>query len=182
MIRKLILALTIAAMCVFVLSFQTESVKAEPTTIGEWTTDGRIELCVHSFDTAPSIDYYPYEPETVGYVFAWVDLSLKNVGIEEVSTNTLYAYLKDTENYFYEREGVLSPKAFRLIDLPPGETIRGEIYWEVPSEAIIDEFIWHNHQSYISIIIPEFPDALLVPLFMIATLLAVILYRRRHSV
>lgn len=123
-----------------------------------------------------------YEPETVGYVFAWVDLSLKNVGTEEVSTNTLYAYLKDTENYFYKREGVLSPKAFRLIDLPPGETIRGEIYWEVPSEAIIDEFIWHNHRSYISIIIPEFPDALLMPLFMIATLLAVILYRRKRTV
>jgi hypothetical protein len=29
-------------------------------------------------------------------------------------------------------------------------------------------------------IVPEFPSALILPLFMIATLLAVIVYRKRH--
>jgi len=147
--------LTLLLTGVLIFSFSLQPVEAELPGVGEWTSDGRIELCVHSFDSAPSIHYYPYEPEIAGYIFAWVDLSLKNVGIEKVSTNLLYAYLKDTENYLYEGVIVLSPKEWQLIDLPPGETLRGEIYFEVPAEAIIDEFLWIDYQSYIGIVILE---------------------------
>jgi len=37
----------------------------------------------------------------------------------------------------------------------------------------------HGH-SYVYHVIPEFPSALILPLFMIATLLAVMAYRRRR--
>ena len=39
----------------------------------------------------------------------------------------------------------------------------------------------YNHSTQEVMIIPEFPSFLILPLFMIATLLAVILYRRKHS-
>jgi len=156
-----------------------QPVSAEPAGIGEWVSDSRISLCVHSFGSAQSISYYPYNPDTAGYVFAWVDVSLKNVGGEEVTTNPLYAFLRDADNYMYEGGNVLSPKQLQLIDLPPGETVRGEIYFEVPAQAVITKFQWIDHHSFISVIIPEFPSFLILPLFMIATLLAVIVYRRR---
>ena len=59
------------------------------------------------------------------------------MGNEGVNTNSLYAYLKDNQNYMYEREAVMSPKAWRFLDLPPGETLRGEIYFEIPPDATI---------------------------------------------
>jgi len=162
------------------LAFKIQPAKAEPDGIGEWISDGRIELCVHSFDTSPSIDYYPYTPAS-GCIFAWVDLSIKNVDTEEVGINQLYAYLKDTDNYVYARFSTLSPKRLALVDLPPEETIRGEIYFEVPTEAVIAEFLWNDFKSNISVVIPEFPSFLILPLFMIVTLLVVIVYKTKHS-
>jgi len=158
-----------------------QPVSAEPAGIGEWVSDSRISLCVHSFSSAQSISYYPYTPDTAEYVFAWVDVSLKNVGGEEVSTNSLYAFLRDADDYIYERIIVPSPKQWQLIDLPPGETVRGEIYFEVPAQAVITKFQWIDYQSFISIIIPEFPSFLILPLFMTLTLLTVIICKRRHT-
>jgi parallel beta-helix repeat protein len=42
-------------------------------------------------------------------------------------------------------------------------------------------YFTYNHSTQEVIIIPEFPSFLILPLFMIATLLAVIIYRRKHS-
>jgi parallel beta-helix repeat protein len=42
-------------------------------------------------------------------------------------------------------------------------------------------YFTYNHSTQEVIIIPEFPSFLILPLFMIATLLAVIVYRRKHS-
>jgi len=39
----------------------------------------------------------------------------------------------------------------------------------------------YNHSTQEVIVIPEFPSFLILPLFMIATLLAVLVYRRKHS-
>jgi hypothetical protein len=41
-------------------------------------------------------------------------------------------------------------------------------------------YFTYNHSTQEVIIIPEFPSFLVLPLFMIATLLAVIVYRRKH--
>lgn len=181
MSKKLGLAMPwVAILIILTLAHNVHPVNAEPVGIGEWASDGRIALCVHSFNSSPSLSFYPYTPKTAGYVFAWVDLSLKNVGTKKVSTNSLYAYLRDTDNYFYEYVYTDSPKKWQLIDLPPGETFRGEIYWEVPPEAIIDRFVWTDPWSYITVIIPEFPSFLILSLFMIATLLAVMVYKRKH--
>jgi hypothetical protein len=42
-------------------------------------------------------------------------------------------------------------------------------------------YFTYNHSTQEVIIIPEFPSFIILPLFMIATLLAVIIYRRKHS-
>jgi hypothetical protein len=39
----------------------------------------------------------------------------------------------------------------------------------------------NNGEHYVYVVIPEFPSFLILPLFMITTLLAVITYRRKHS-
>jgi len=41
-------------------------------------------------------------------------------------------------------------------------------------------YFTYNHSTQEVIIIPEFPSLIILPLFMIATLLAVIVYRRKH--
>ena len=43
-------------------------------------------------------------------------------------------------------------------------------------------YFTYNHSTKEVVIIPEFPSFLILPLFMIATLLATIVYRRKHSV
>jgi len=42
-------------------------------------------------------------------------------------------------------------------------------------------YFTYNHSTHEVVIVPEFPSSLLLPLFMIVTLLAVIIYRRKHS-
>ena len=47
-------------------------------------------------------------------------------------------------------------------------------------------YFTYNHSTKIveiqgTQVIPEFPSFLILPLFMIATLLAVVVYRRKHS-
>jgi hypothetical protein len=100
------------------------------------------------------------------------------LGTRSISTNPFFAYLKDSENYLYQPESVLSPKELPLIDLAPGDTLRGEIYWEIPEEAIISEFIWQDFQSDIHIIIPEFPTLLVLPLIVIITSMMLVIWRR----
>jgi len=165
---------------VLALAFNIQPVKAEGIIIGEWFTDGRIALCIHSFETAPTIDYYPYKPDTSGYIWAWVDLSLENVGTKEISTNSLYAYLKDNQNYMYRGRSVANaPKNFKLLDLPPGETLRGEIYFEVPQDAIIVAFVWYDYKSYI--VIPEFSSITILLLLMLTTLIAIIFVKKERK-
>jgi hypothetical protein len=176
------LALTSAVISMLTLAYSIQLTNAMLPEVEESSTDGRIEIWFHSLTTAQSLPFYPHTPETVGYIFAWVDLSIKNVGSEDVHINWNYAYLKDSENYQYRGTHADSPKEFPLMDLPSGETIRGEFYFEVPSEATIEKFIWSDLRSYVSIVIPEFSSILILTLFMITALLAVIVYRRKHSV
>ena len=72
--------------------------------------------------------------------------------------------------------------------------MEGYIEWEVPLSSIGNpekiRLAFYTYDLYLeeivnsisgdNIIIPEFPSFLILPLFMIATLLAVIVYRRKH--
>ncbi len=175
------LALASAVITMLTLAYSIQLTNAKLPEVEELTADDRIEIWFHSLNTAQSLPFYPHTPETVGYIFAWVDISLKNVGQQDISTNSLYAYLKDSNNYLYEAIYVDSPKEFPLLKLPSGETLRGELYFEVPSGAIIEKFVWDDHSSHVSVSIPEFSSLITMPLFMIATLLAILVYKKKHS-
>jgi len=135
-----------------ILILGNQEIAAEQSRIIGTNSDSRLELRIYSFDTAASIDYYPYTPDTSGYIWAWVYFSIKNIGTEEVSTNVFFAYLKDSNDYQYEaRITVDSPLELELVDMPPGETQQGLIYWEIPPDAEITSFIWSDYVSYITI-------------------------------
>lgn len=57
-----------------------------------------------------------------------------------------------------------------VVDLPTNATIR--------AHCIIDGY---SLSLYGPILVPEFPSMLILPLFMIAALLAVVVYRRKHK-
>ena len=120
-------------------------------------SDSRLQIEVHSFGNVSSVAYYPYTPDNAGYIWAWVDVSLTNIGFEEVSTNSLYAYLKDSLNYLYGTEYTSSPLYLQLLDLPVNQTIRGELYFEIPSDAEIASFLWSDYNSNIQIPQPPTP-------------------------
>jgi hypothetical protein len=150
--------------------------------VEEMSTDGRIEIVFHSINFSQSLPFYPHTPETVGYVFAWVDITIKNVGQQNIQINWNYAYLKDSNNYLYQGKYADSPRQFQLIGLPPGETIRGEFYFEVPAGATIEKFIWSDFSSYVSVVVPEFSSMLVLTPFMAAAVLAIVVYRKKHFI
>ena len=174
-----ILMLTLLLIGILTLAFGIKPVKGNGIPIGEWFSDDRIAICIHSFQTASRIDYFPYEPDTPGYIWAWVDISIKNVGTEEISTNTLYAHLKDSQGYVYERTRTTDPKHLKLMDLPPGGTIRGTVYFEIPPDATIVAFIWYNYDSYIEI--PEFSSLMVLSLIIMIVSIATVIARKKYN-
>ena len=75
------------------------------------------------------------KPEA-GNRFVGVDVTLRNVGSEEFSTNSLYFYLRGSDGRDYQIDfvGVPEPR-LSLRDLPPGEDTRGWITFELPSNV-----------------------------------------------
>lgn len=140
---------------IITLTLITEQVTASSPIVGS-NSDSRLELQVYSFETNATIDYYPYTPDTEGYIWAWIDFSIKNVDAEKASTNVLFAYLKDANNYQYRaRPTANAPLQLKLVDLQLGEAQRGLIYWEIPSDAEIASFIWSDYASNIAIPAPS---------------------------
>jgi hypothetical protein len=175
------IALVTLVLSMVTSAFTIQLAKATLLDVESTSIDGRIEITFHSIDTAQSIPFYPHTPETVGYIFAWVDLTIENIGQQDISINWNFAYLKDSNNYLYKGTHVDSPQEFPLVDLPPGETQRGKFYFEVPSGAVIEEFVWDDYSNHVIVLIPEFSTFLFLSLSIIAPLLAVIVYKRTRS-
>jgi hypothetical protein len=186
--KKTTLSTITLLILIIVFTLSVKQVIAESPIIGK-NSDGTVEIQIHSFDTATSLD--SYTPSIVGYIFTWVDLSIKNIGTQEVSTNQIHAYLKDSQNYQYTSRIVGGSRCITVVHLSPGEALRGEIYWEIPSDAEITSFIWDDDPIYITIPapspkptespdIPEFPLTVGVMLVVTAvTVLALVLKRKR---
>jgi hypothetical protein len=80
---------------------------------------------MYSFNTNTTIPYYPYTPSHSGYIWAWVDISFKNIGStgSTVDTNALFASIKDNQNYAYTGEPVANdPQDIKLQYLTSGNT------------------------------------------------------------
>lgn len=71
-----------------------------------------------------------------GYIFFVVDLTLTNTTKDDLSSNPLYFYVVTDASYSYDcsLEASLNlPKDLKLTYLKPGEKIRGEVAFEVPT-------------------------------------------------
>lgn len=66
-----------------------------------------------------------------------IEVIIGNVSGESFSSNPLYATLVDTEGFTYEPElGARAQGQLAMLDLNPGEKVRGWIAFEVPEGAV----------------------------------------------
>ena len=75
----------------------------------------------------------------------------------------------------YTRRHNLSHAYFCLHDIPHANYSKGD--WGL----IDDQFECRCSGLVMKLVIPEFPSLLIMPLFMIATLVAVIRHKRKHA-
>jgi len=90
---------------------------------------------------------------------------------EERQTNHLNLYLQEMNGtmdaYWDKATGVLVEFSWLQFNESGGYTTEESLFYQ-----LVDTNLW---------VVPEFPSFLVLPLFMIITLLAVMVYRRKHS-
>ena len=140
-------------------------------------------------------DEYPLMNPFVGFSFAWGRKTYP-VGVNSNSTTTEFHFSQEDKLISFEVGGpdgtpgfcnvtiphdLLGGSYAVLVDGSPPLTINE---WANGTHTFI-HFTYNHSTKQIKItgttVIPEVPSFLILPLFMIATLLAVILYRRKHS-
>jgi hypothetical protein len=131
--------------------FANSEVNAQHELIIGTKSDGRIEITIYSLNTSVSISYSPYTSDLMGYIWAWIDFSITNLGGSTMSANPLNCMLKDQQNFIYDISNVSSPKQMQSQELSAEATIRGELYFEIPFSAVITHFVYEDDDSYITI-------------------------------
>jgi parallel beta-helix repeat protein len=135
-------------------------------------------------------DYYPL----MG-MFSSFKSSL-GYGVDAVSNSTIedfeYSESNNTVTLHVSNMTVNQTNGFCRLTIPHGLlsppytiTINGTQVSYTPifeNETLSIIYFSYQHSTLEIIIIPEFPSILILPLFMLATLLAVMVYRRKHRV
>lgn len=178
-IKKTLFALaTLLTLCIVVIPLVT----AQQSPIVGTNSDSRVQITIYSFSTNQTIPYYPYTPSHSGYVWAWIDISIKNVGPDTVSTNSLSSSVKDSQDHVYTGSVVPDdPQWMKLQDLSSGSSQRGNFYFEIPANANIASFNWNDYASNLSIpktAIPEFPLIAILLFFGIAVSVSILAIKR----
>jgi hypothetical protein len=176
--KTLFAFVTLLTLCVLVIPL----VSAQQSPVIGNNSDSRVQITIYSFSTNQTIPYYPYTPSHSGYVWAWIDISVKNVGPDAVSTNSLYSSLKDSQDYVYVGSVVPDdPQWMKLQDLSSGSSQRGNFYFEIPANANILSFNWDDYSSNLNIpktAIPEFPLVAILLIFGLTVSLSVLAIKR----
>ncbi len=96
------------------------------------------------------------------------------------NTGTSDSTLTKVVACYYDETGTVVDTEFTYTDdIPPGEFVSFEIILiSAERTALVDSYALEAESTQF-VVIAEFPSFLIVPLFMIATLLAVIIYRRK---
>ena len=116
------------------------------------------------------------------HVIDSIDQDIPNANVTATYTNTTIAEQKLTDTNGKTRLPLMEKMMNATGEYPVGNyTVEAtyQIYSDVKSVNMTE-----NKQITLTLegfIIPEFPSLIILPLFMIATLLAVIVYRRKHS-
>lgn len=154
-------------------------------------SDNRVQITVNSYTTNATSQYYPYTPSQSGYVFAMVDVTIKNLDGGTVDTNPLYTSLKDNQNYVYTGSAgdeANDPQGLKLQNLNAGQSQRGTIYFEIPANANIASFSWDDYNSTLTIpsmstanpspSVPEYTIPIILVILIATAALAVISTRK----
>lgn len=148
------LAILIVTFILLITIATSQIVTAQQSPIIGTTSDTRMRIQIYSFSTSTTIPYYPNTPSQNGYVWAMVDMSITNLQTTAtISTNTLYAHIKDSQNHDYTSATTLDPQELKLAQMPAGQTQRGNIYWEIPVGASITNFYWYDYTS--NVVLPS---------------------------
>ena len=113
-----------------------------PGKVGKAVRSGNFELLVNSV-----ADPYPHQPTsypdaTRGKRWLLVDVSLKNVSSKSQNYGSFDFTLRDTDSFQYDSTFVSQPHEFNFGSLTPGETIRGDLGFELPVDASPDRLIY----------------------------------------
>lgn len=127
----------------------------------------------YGFVVAPNLGANSVIYPSGDYSFSINDTVMRTYSGGERETNHYSAYLRDVGDYVYSYDELYLDKKTgvmvewyteRVAEISPNETTA--IRWKIRESNV-----W---------VVPEFPSLLVLPFFMIATLLAVIIYRRKH--
>lgn len=112
-----------------------------PGEIGDTIAANGYELTVNSYQNpyAPPDDFFEPEP---GQQWILFDVSITNVSEEDVDYGTLDFTVRDSDDFSYDTTYVGEERGLSFGSLRPGETVRGEVGFELPVDAHPDLLIY----------------------------------------
>jgi hypothetical protein len=149
--------------------------------VGDTVQNGRVALTLNSYENTSWIGIYQAKE---GWTFLITDITIKNIGSENISYNVLYMSMKDSNGYMFSSHIATSSLTGGLGSgtLTPGDSIRGKVAFQVPANETY--FVMHYNDLYSFLAapaIPEYTQTLILQLFMIATLLTATLLKRKSQ-
>ncbi|MGB9779118.1 MAG: DUF4352 domain-containing protein [Candidatus Bathyarchaeales archaeon] len=149
--------------------------------VGDTVQNGRVALTLNSYEEKSWIGIYQAKE---GWIFLITDITIKNIGSENISYNVLYISVKDSNGYMFSSHIATSSLTDGLSSgtLTPGESVRGKVAFQVPASETY--FVIHYNDLYSFLAapaIPEFPNAFLLPLLIIVTLFTAAVLRRAQK-
>ena len=122
-------------------SFDETPAPPETGTIGEGVENGGYELTVHSV-TDPLVPSDEFFGPEAGNRWVMVEVSITNVSDEPQDYGSYDFKVKDADNFEYTTGFVDLERELSSGSLPPGDTVRGQVGFEVPVDAAIVRLIY----------------------------------------
>lgn len=102
--------------------------------LGEVVDGGEMSMVARDFSTTESLDEFQEADE--GNQFVVVRLAVKNTSADFVDFSSFWqTQLKDAENVVYDASFGVTGNPFDSGSLAPGEVSRGDVVYEVPTDA-----------------------------------------------
>jgi hypothetical protein len=107
---------------------------ASPAPAAQPIAKGDFELTMYRVTDpyVPSDAVYAAEE---GYRWVLVDVSLKNISQELLDYGADFFYIIDAEDFEYSSSSAAQDQEFDVGTIPPGETVRGQIAFDMPVEV-----------------------------------------------
>lgn len=104
-------------------------------------------LAIEDPATRPGVFYEP----VAGQKLVAIEFAVGNVANEIFSSNELYAVLIDEDGYLYRAANTMVEDSIELLDVAPGQNVRGWASFLLPSNAVPRSFKYEYGRSGIVI-------------------------------